>query len=344
MRGQIGSEIDAIMNIEGQKAAILCPSCPANGRTVVGGHLLVEGTPVSRTPIGADPVTPVRISHIPTLLSQQTSRPVLPCMIDDLSPSVLEELIRQAKSSGSIIVCDAATEKDLELIASVAINEIRDILLVGSAGLANPVAKHLAELMRKHPNPSANRVPVIVAVGSVNPVAREQLRYLVESGSAELVLLDLESLFGANSDSYIRNIVSQCVSISERGLHTAVESPGGKDDIKEARDLGKRMDLDPIGDSSRISHALGYIVHGFLEGVGHASIVVTGGDVAMAVLEEFGCSSIDILDEVAPGIPICSMHGGQMPGIKLVTKAGGFGNINALSLAVDILARGGNNK
>jgi len=340
MRGQIGKEIDTIMDIEGQKAAIFCPSFPANGRIVLGGHLLVEGQPVARSAAGNDPVTPVKISHIPTLLRQQSIRHIVSCMIDDLNPPTLRKVVEEAKHLGSIVVCDAVTDEDLELIAEIGISEIGNILLVGSAGLANPVAKRLAKLLGRYQTTITTSISIIIAVGSVNPVAREQLEYLLKSGSAELILLDLENLFGSNSDLYLKSVVAECMSICERGHYPAVASPGGKDDVEEARKIGKRLGLNPIEVSSRISRALGYVVHEFAENMAHASIVATGGDIARAILEEFGCSSLDIIDEVAPGIPICTMHGGKMPGVKMITKAGGFGRIDALSLAVDMLARG----
>ena len=62
-RGNIGAELDAILEVYSAPLIIVAPSFPPAGRAVVDGTLRVGGIPVHRTAIGRDPVAPVRQSH-----------------------------------------------------------------------------------------------------------------------------------------------------------------------------------------------------------------------------------------------------------------------------------------
>ena len=58
---------------------------------------------------------------------------------------------------------------------------------------------------------------------------------------------------------------------------------------------------------------------------GAASLVLTGGATAEAVLDVLDVSVLDLLGEVQPGLPL---SGGG--GWRIVTKSGGFGDADAL--------------
>ena len=58
LRGNIGPEIDAIMDTCGQDLAVVVPAFPKNGRTTVGGHLLVHGAPLETTEAARIPGAP----------------------------------------------------------------------------------------------------------------------------------------------------------------------------------------------------------------------------------------------------------------------------------------------
>ena len=66
-------------------------------------------------------------------------------------------------------------------------------------------------------------------------------------------------------------------------------------------------------------------------------LVLTGGDIAVSCCSLLSASGISVLREVAPGIPVGVLKGGQCSGLKVVTKAGAFGAEDALCRAVDSL-------
>ena len=69
-----------------------------------------------------------------------------------------------------------------------------------------------------------------------------------------------------------------------------------------------------------------------------AGLVVAGGDTAFDVLRSLGASSIDVLGEVETGVPYGLLNEGIARGVTLVTKAGGFGDPQTLTRALEFVA------
>jgi len=69
------------------------------------------------------------------------------------------------------------------------------------------------------------------------------------------------------------------------------------------------------------------------------AVVVTGGDTALALLREMNVSAVEVLRNFVPGIPISriSFAGKQ---ILLLTKAGGFGDLDLFVRIATELPRG----
>lgn len=54
----------------------------------------------------------------------------------------------------------------------------------------------------------------------------------------------------------------------------------------------------------------------------------------MGLLSAIGASGSEIISEISVGIPVMRLVGGNYPGLKVVTKAGAFGDKNAISFAI----------
>jgi uncharacterized protein YgbK (DUF1537 family) len=64
-------------------------------------------------------------------------------------------------------------------------------------------------------------------------------------------------------------------------------------------------------------------------------MILTGGDTARAVCDHLGARGILVIQEVEPGIPLARTVGSHE--IPIVTKAGGFGNVDVLIHASRLL-------
>jgi uncharacterized protein YgbK (DUF1537 family) len=68
-------------------------------------------------------------------------------------------------------------------------------------------------------------------------------------------------------------------------------------------------------------------------------IIVTGGDIARALLDSVKATGLDVIREVSPGIPLGIIPDGSFRGMPIVTKAGGFGRQDAFVLAAEMLKK-----
>ena len=66
LRGNLGAEIDAVMDELGFEWAAVAPAFPVNGRITVGGWHLLHQVPIAESEIARDPKTPVVESVLPT--------------------------------------------------------------------------------------------------------------------------------------------------------------------------------------------------------------------------------------------------------------------------------------
>ncbi|MBA2714161.1 MAG: four-carbon acid sugar kinase family protein, partial [Rubrobacteraceae bacterium] len=175
LRGNVAAELAAAFGVAGREHTIVAPAFPAAGRTTVGGTQLVHGVPVDETEMQNDPRTPVRDSHVPTLLADAFAS-VGTLDVEDLTDP---GRIRLVLEESECVVADAQRHSDLEALVRAVPDPYR-VLWAGAAGLA-------LALGSVYPGPRAREAgvqraqvrPVLVVVGSLSEVAREQVRRLV---------------------------------------------------------------------------------------------------------------------------------------------------------------------
>ncbi len=153
-RGNIGPVADALADSLGADEVIFCPAFPENGRTVVDGHLLVNGVPLNETGMRHHPLNPMTDSNLVRVLQSQSRRSV----------GRLHERDDETPSAAHVQrhwIADAATNDDLRRIATAA----RDhrLLTGGSA-----IARFWVEEIVRH----AHR-PITLAAGGDAAPSRE---------------------------------------------------------------------------------------------------------------------------------------------------------------------------
>lgn len=285
LRGQIGAELDATLDACGLPLAVLCPAFPAQGRTLIGGVLQVAGVPAAQSAAGSDPLTPIRESHLPTLLASRTQRSVhaITRPPTGYTYTTLAAEWRALLPGGGVLVVDAGDDHDLAQIAEAAHFMAQSAsgdraeqptpLLAGSAGLARFVARSLAQ---------ARRPQVLVVCGSLHPTARAQVRALHEQVYDDTV---------------------QVLTTPAERAPDALQQP---------------------------SRLLAQAAAAWLAAHAAAGVVVTGGDTLEALLAALDAGGIDLERALAPGIALGRVAGGPWAGLRIVSKAGGFGAADAL--------------
>jgi uncharacterized protein YgbK (DUF1537 family) len=256
-----------------------------------------------------DPHTPVREAHVPSLLADAFSSVGL-LSVEDLAEP---DLVRSALEDYDCVVADAERDADLEALVR-AVPDPAGLLWAGSAGLA-------LALGSVYPGPYAGitRVrrtpvrPVLVVVGSLSGVAREQVRRLVEAyGEVDVPV-----------DSKAPNAVREAVGAARRAL------AGGTCAVVHSPEERSASSESVLGSLSEVAALLSE--EGLFEG-----LVLTGGATAVGVAQRLGASGIKLEGEVETGVPM-GLLAGPRP-YPVVTKAGGFGRPDTLVGAVEALS------
>jgi len=154
LRGQVVAETAALLGVCGRATAVVAPAFPAQGRTVVGGELLVRGAPLRETPFARDARSPAPMEPLWALFRRLSAE-----------------------------VPDAASEADMAAIARDVLARAPSVLAVGSAGLARALAAALPARPRPARPRAAGRIAVVV--GSRAEEARRQAERL--DGAAVLL-------------------------------------------------------------------------------------------------------------------------------------------------------------
>ena len=337
LRGNLGPQIDAIMDECGLELAVVAPAFPKNGRITVGGLHLLNGVPIEASEIARDPKMPVEESYIPALLAGQTKRRVghlgLKTMLAGAA-AIAAGLARLAGEGVEVVVCDAWRDEQLRELAAAIAAGGRGALWVGSAGLAEhlPAALGLSGAKRA--------APVAVIAGSVSNVTRSQVAQLSERPDVAYIMVTPAALLTADRR---RAEIERCCAAAAAALRdgkNAVLASGYSDDIvaatrREAEALG--LDGQQAGDL--VAGGLGEIGGRLAEEASPGGLVLTGGDIAVAVCNALGATGIKVIREVATGVPLGELQGGRRDGLKVVTKAGAFGSPDVLVAALEALSQ-----
>lgn len=365
LRGNIGSELDAVYETLQPDFIVIAPSFPRAGRTLTGGMMYVNGRPLHETEMAYDPKHPATESAFSAILERQSRYPYALISLELLrgERTRLDERIAGYRRSGiPYLVFDAEREEDLSLIASLFPEGPGrpKVVWAGSAGLAGALTAQmmrsmneasdqagvaLEEPVRKEAKPINNAVYydqncVIVVVGSVNPWSRRQLTELVKEENVYAITVDSDKLlFPGSSGMELDRVRDLAINvISREGKHVALYTSGDPDEVERVRKLGMDSGLNATEVGERISAELGRLAAEIITECGIRHMVLTGGDTAKQVCRHLRDVEITLIDEVENGVPL-----GRTPGESgryIITKAGAFGSDQVLVRSVNALQKG----
>lgn len=334
LRGNLGAELTAILDLKLHDFALVIPAFPKNGRTTVGGHHLLHGIPLSTTEIGKDPKSPVLETILPELLRQQTNTLVGHIGIADLSQgknAIVTTIQRYLSEGRTIISCDAWLEEHCSLVAQAAMQVSNRILWAGSAGLA----ECLPQLFNWVEERDCQR-PTLVIAGSVSSVTHGQIEQLLADG------YELVELAAANYLPWDKTQPLPCLqktlSLLAKGKRVVLASGYNPQAIEQAQAVGTSCGMSPLEVSNTIAQILGAMGAAILRQQEVTGVILTGGDTAVAVCRALGVASIQVMEEVTPAIPLGKMKTAEGKSLWVITKAGAFGNPDALVKASQKLA------
>jgi uncharacterized protein YgbK (DUF1537 family) len=323
LRGNLGAELEAVMEALHIDRALVAPAFPLTGRTTVRGRQLLDGQLLEDTAFAHDPLCPVTDSYIPDVLARQMQRQTGLIGLNLVRAGVKSLASTMKTRRESVLVLDATTEGDLLTIARAAVQADLAHLTCGSAGLADALAEVVVGRCTESPvstrsQAAVPRAPVLVVAASRNPLTGLQLSRATREIDLELLRVDTGRLSSEAEDEVARLVERATVGLcaGHSVALCAVDSPYVP------------------GLSHILAEALGRVAALLVSGHALAGLVLTGGDVSRAVCRALGTTALTLLGEVAPGMPLGQIRGGPRAGLHLVTKAGGFGGEDAILTAI----------
>ncbi|OWA37463.1 serine kinase [Saccharibacillus sp. O16] len=341
MRGNVGSEIDAVYDALKPDFVMFVPGYPKNNRTVLNSTLYLDGVPIGETEIAKDPKTPVTLSNLIELLELQTSRQIGTLTADDLAlgrEHLLTKLDHYAREGAAYIVVDSTEERHLKQILADLKSAPYRLTWAGSAGLANYLPAYYdlpsrTQASRIDGDPGA----VLTVVGSVNRNSRTQLGRLLERPDVHAVAFDSWKAVASpeEKEAEIRRVFDEALVGAERGLDVAVYSTGTPEHIEQAWRVGEAAGFSRTEISNEIVKALADVCAPLLERGLFKGVSMSGGDTAKQVCLRWGIKGFELLDELEIGVPISTFLGKK--GLYVITKAGGFGTEHVFEHAIEKL-------
>lgn len=312
LRGQPWIELAEVMKHVNCKKALVAPAFPEQGRTVQQGTLLVNGTPLEQTVFAAPGAS--------SLLDGLAESGLQPSMlaIEDVrkGESWVEHQLQTALPG--VVVADAETTADLRILAR-AFLESGLRLACGSAGLARALAAESGQREKDGaliPEGGA----VLVIAGSRHPATEKQVAY-AEVAGVQVIEVEFADLRVANWRKKLLKRISRAFMMQKTVMLSASALPYR------------------AGQEQRIATDLARVVVDVMNSIPVNGLVLTGGETASAVCREVHSQAIDLVAEILPGMVWGVLEGGSAQGVGVVTKAGGFGEEDALLIALDFLAR-----
>jgi uncharacterized protein YgbK (DUF1537 family) len=315
LRGHPRDELLAAMEAIGATRALVAPAFPAEGRTTVGGRQHIDGVPLELSQI-RDPDT---ASDLVALFETDHGPPVRLLDLATLrgKPDAVRRLLHD---SPGILVADAETDDDLMRLARAA-DGGRLRLFCGTAGLARQLARSLPLTQTAHPHLKAVRrsSPILIVAGSRHEATARQIELLRVAGLP--IVRPVQSLID-DPEMGIETTVTQVATHLAAGRSMVLTTLGlapcaGGGHVVAAR-------LAQIVAASKVSCQVG-------------GLVLTGGDIASAVSAALGATALWLRGEISSGIPWGRLEGGSLHGSLVATKAGSFGDDNALLSCIDHL-------
>ena len=295
-RGNLGSEIDAMLEELGRLYAVVCPAFPAHGRGLRHGTLVWPHAP--RPPV-----------HLPSLLARQSRYPVASLELPHvrLGTTHLLTQLRDATRDGQrrLLVLDAVTDDDLATIAAAAIALLPSVLPCGSAGLVGALATRLPRSGRPGISPTESAGhgmdrPAVVVVGSGSTTAHRQIEYARRHGQVRTVDIRANATRAWGGDTVFH-----------------LPPPAAQATLDDGTARGAARELaDAALPTLRRGQA--------------AVLVLVGGDTAMILLERLGITQLTVVRELLPGMPLAQAVDRNGHRRWVVLKAGNHGDETAL--------------
>ncbi|MFA1820033.1 four-carbon acid sugar kinase family protein [Virgibacillus oceani] len=333
MRGNIGSELNALYDEFSPDFVFITPAHPNNGRVVRNGVHYLNGIELSETEVSKDPKTPVYEANISKMIHRASGKQVKHISYEKLrkGDEFLLNLLANWKKQGiNYITIDATVEEDLKRILNI-LDEKYSIVLCGSAGLINYLPEKYGYKMMKGKNElSVSNSPALFVIGSISRTGRMQLNHLINNTDVVRVEMDAVEIIkgGAAKEHELKRIFSVIKLALKKNNSVALCSSSN---VESTKAIGLEKGISAIEISNEISNELGDLTIEVIKENNIKNLFLTGGDTAQQVFVKLGIESYRLVGQLELGVPIGKANNSSL--LNTITKAGNFGTIEVMTKA-----------
>ena len=315
LRGNIGSELAAVLDAHNEKFLAFIPALPPMNRVTIQGIQYIDKIPVHESVFGSDLYAPVKSSSVKDLFREVTHDAVVYSKEATYDTDFVKPTIG---------IFDAQTNDDLQRIGSSLHQNNQQRLFAGCTGFA-AMLPEIIGIKKTDIEIPILKSPLLIICGSINPISRLQIEYGEEMGFDRIVLSPEQMLeedyFSSDAGKrWLNNVNERLDKQQVVMIDSGISQPNIIDDYMSKN----RIDGEEV--RTKITRALGTLMGKFYEmGSGYeATVMIIGGDTLRGFIEEIDCEEINLLCEITMGTVLSTIDVfGRRA--QIVTKSGGFG-------------------
>lgn len=336
LRGNIGTELDVIINELNIDYCIFSPSFPEGKRITSEGRLIVEEIPLGYSDYYEGELNSEQASYISNILKEQSEINIEVINIDILESfnfnliKIIDEFSIPRKS---IIIFDSIENGDLKKIMLNSRQIAGKKIFAGSAGLASYLIFNGKNKETKNKKEILKSERILIAAASRRNIVDKQIEELKEHNNFLELKFDVEALLKEYDDLISKYLEYLKNNIKDNKIVIIRPDPVFK----------KKEKINKLIEENNITfRKLSIIIKNFtadltkeiLKIYNDFDLLITGGDTAAGICNKLKIEELHIINELLPGIPISKVNSKAYGQFKIITKAGGFGNKDAFNKIV----------
>ncbi len=272
-----------------------------------------------------DPEAPVQHSHLPTLLRKQwpeLNTASCPLAVVRAGPAA----VRRHLPPGGVLVADAETDEDLDLLAEAVLMDPPLRVAAGSGGLAAALACRLYGPPAAPVWTGPRQGPILAVLASASHTLGVQIAQADTMSEAAVVPFPCERLTWDEQPVPILNMaINAAVAALKEGRDTILHASGALPDVERPVDL--------------VVEHLAHLAFVAVRQGAPRALLVGGGATVREVLGVLGTRALEIDDEPCTGIAAGIISGGDLAGRPVVLKPGAAGKAGTVVELLGYLGR-----
>ncbi len=339
LRGNNRSELDAMLDVLGEDTvAIVVPSFPDSDKIVIGNYMLVDGVPLEQTDVRNDPTSPVTSTRVIKNFQGDSDRQIGVISMETImlgKEAIADNIIALFEGGSQIIILDATTNEDIELIAQATLETGLDFVSVDPGPFTYYLVKESSNNVS-----SKNRQKTLFVIGSVSEVTISQIDRFRADMRPHITRIDTEKLLDDDlRDEEINRVVQRVLEDIDENQMFLISSMIEKEDKLDLKAAADKHGLTVSEASQIISSNIALMGAEIAKQMGDrlGGLYSSGGDITQALLKLTNTTGIQIKDEIIPLAVYGTIRDGDLDNKAIVTKGGLIGDQYTLTQCAQYL-------